>query len=272
MCFCAISASFSTFTYAETEYVASSPQYARVKSANVKLYKTATEVEDYSNYYFFIPETYFVELTGYENEKFFCARYLDVVGYVKISEVQCVAGLPQKPFASQMSFRIFIPSGIELRSSPTQSEGLNALSNINFLETNLQYYGTANGEEAISYKGNVWYYCKYFKADTELQGYVYSAYCDLLSTLQPNTEVLEYVDEPTFQTKDTSADPANTDASISKLPSTTQILIIVAICVPCILIIYLIFRPTKITARCYNDGSKKKQKRSRKQDYYEYEE
>ena len=255
-------------------YTAGSPQYARVKGSNVKLYKTPTEVEDYSNVHFTVPESYFVELLDYENEKFFSARYLDTYGYVKISEVQCVSGIPQNPFVSKASFRVFAPNGLELRSSPSQSDGLNVITNINYLETNLQYYGKIDGEEAISYKGNEWYYCKYTKNGQEQKGYVYSVFCDLLTTISTNTEVLEYVSEPTFETKETGSQ-VETDTSISSLPSVTQILIIVAVCVPCILIIYLLFRPTKITARAYQNAAEnasKKKKKSRKQDYYEYEE
>lgn len=257
--------------YADQSLVAGSPQYARVKSANVKLYKTATEVEDYSNYYFYIPETYFVELLSYENENFFSARYMDIYGYVKISDVQCVSGIPTNPFASKISFRVFLPSGIDLRSSPSQSDGLNTLSTINFLETNLQYYGSISGEEAIIYKGTDWYFCKYTKGGSEQNGYVYSVFCDLLSTISPNTEILEYTSEPIFETKNTSTEVSSEENTISSLPSTSQILIIIAICIPCIFLIYLIFRPTRITARSYNEPSKKGRK-NRRQDYYEFEE
>lgn len=259
--------------YAEN-YSAGNPQYARVKGSNVKLYKTPAAVDDYSNTYFTIPESYFVELLAYENEEYFSARYLDCYGYVKISDVQCVAGIPQNPFVTKASFRVFAPNGLELRSSPSQSDGLNVVSNINYLETNLQYYGKIDGEEAIVYKGSEWYYCKYTKNGQEQKGYVYSVFCDLLSTISTNTEILEYVSEPTFETEETSG-TVDTSTSISSLPSTTQVLIIVAVCVPCILIIYLLFRPTKITARAYQnaeENSSKRKKRNRKQDYYELDE
>lgn len=255
-------------------FTASSAQYARVKSSNIKLYKTPTAVEDYSNIYFTIPESYFVELLDYENDEFYSARYLDTYGYVKINEVQCVAGIPQNPFVSKASFRVFAPNGLELRSEPSQSDGLNVITNINYLETNLQFYGTIAGEEAISYKGNEWYFCKYTKNGQEQKGYVYSVFCDLLTTISTNTEILEYIDEPVFETQETGGQLEN-NTSISNLPSTTQVLIIVAICVPCIILIYLLFRPTRITARAYQNAEEinsKKRKRNKKQDYYEYEE
>lgn len=260
---------FSIPAFADSNLVAGNPQYARVKNSNVKLYKTATENEDFSNVYFTIPETYFVELLAYENDLFFSARYLDAYGYVKISDVQCVKGVPANAFVSKASFRVFAPNGIELRTSPSQSDGLNTICNINFLETNLQFYGTISGEEAIAYKGSEWYFCKYTKSGVEQKGYVYSVFCDLLTTISANTEVLEYVSEPTFETENTSAPSQDVSNDLSSMPSITQILIIVAVCIPVILIIYLLFRPTRITAKAFNKSGKKQK---RKQDYYEYEE
>lgn len=257
----------SQVVFADSNLVANTAQYARVKSSSVKLYKTATENEDFNNVYFNIPETYFVELLSYENDLFYQARYLDTYGYVKISDVQCVKGVPQNPFVSKASFRVFAPGGIELRSTPSQSDGLNIITNINFLETNLQFYGSITGEEAIAYKGALWYFCKYTKSGVEQKGYVYSVFCDLLTTISANTEVLEYVAEPTFETESTSAPSESGSTSLSGMPTITQVLIIAAVCIPVILIIYLLFRPTRITAKAL-----KNKKRSHKQDYYEYEE
>ncbi|MBO4412559.1 MAG: hypothetical protein J5779_00900 [Clostridia bacterium] len=248
-------------------------QYARVKHATVNLYRTPSEDETYKNIYFTIPETYFVELLSYENDKFFYARYLDVYGYVKISDVSCVAGTPINPFAANVSFRVFIPNGVDMRSSPSQSDGLNYVASVNYLETNLQYYGKILGEEAVVYKGNDWYYCKLTKNSTEQKGYIYSAYCDMLTSIPQNTEILEYIDEPNFNTKQTSAEAETVDSSISAFPISTQIIIIAAICVPCILLIYLIFKPTRLSTKAYQNAERKfSKKRGKKQDYYEFDE
>lgn len=255
-------------------YAESKVQYAKIVSSNVKLYRTVSGNEDYSNIYFIIPQSYFVILQPCDDEDYYLATYIDVTGYVKRNEVQCVKGTPINPFVNK-NFRVFIPGGVDLRSSPTQSE-LNSVAPLQFLETNLKYYGKIDGEEAISYRSTVWYYCKYYKNGTSQPGYVYSAFCDLLTTIQENTEMLEYIDEPEFEIQQTSTDPTNNGGIFSSLPSATQIIIIVAVCLPCIFIIYLLFKPTKITAKVMEEAElePKKYKRSKikHKDYYEYDE
>jgi type II secretory pathway pseudopilin PulG len=247
-------------------------QYAKVIGSNVKLYRTLSGDEDYSNVFFTIPQSYFVLLNPCDDENYYAATYIDIPGYVKKNEVQCVKGTPVTPFANNISFRIFVPGGVDLRSSPTQSEGLNSVANLQYLETNIKYYGSIDGEEAISYKSTKWYFCKYYKNGIAQSGYVYSAFCDLLTTFSENTEMLEYIDEPEFEVLDTSNNPPN---ELSSLPDVTQIIIIVAVSLPCIFIIYLLFKPTKITARVMENAElnqKKAKKKNKHKDYYEYDE
>lgn len=257
-------------------YAESKVQYAKIISSNVKLYRTLSGNEDYSNIYFVIPQSYFVILQPCDDENYYSATYIDVTGYVKRSEVQCVKGTPINPFANNTSFRVFIPGGVDLRSSPTQSEGLNTIATLQFLETNLKYYGKLDGEEAISYRSTEWYFCKYYKNGISQSGYVYSAFCDLLTSIPENTEMLEYIDEPDFEIQQTSTDTNNDGGIFSSLPSATQIIIIVAVCLPCIFIIYLLFKPTKITAKVMEESElepkKYKKSKIKHKDYYEYDE
>lgn len=248
--------------------------YARIVNSNVNLYRSTSGSEETGNIFFTLPQSYFVEISHCSNELFFTARFDDVSGYVKKTDVQCINGAPVTPYPSA-SFRIFIPEGVEMRSSPSQTEGLNLVCELNYLETNLKYYGTINGEEAIPHKSSSWYYCKYVKGGTEYIGYVYSAFCDLLTQIPVNTEYFESIEEPDFSISTSS--PSRTESeSIDSLPTATQIIIIVAVCLPCIVIIYLLFRPTKITAKAFEEAEKsskkRKKKKSRYQDYYEYDE
>lgn len=246
--------------------------FAKAISKNVKLYRSTSGDETFSNVYFVIPQSYYIQIDKCENDLFFFARYIDVYGYVKKSEVQCVGGVPETPFANA-TFRVFVPGGVELRSSPSQSQGINTIEQLGYLETNLKYYGEIEGEEAISNRTQTWFFCKYIKNGKEYFGYVYNAFCDSLTEIPTNTEVLEYIDEPNF-TVDVSATPSGEDG-LSSLPSATQIVIIIAVCLPCLIIIYLLFRPTKITAKALEEADlkpRKKRKKIRHQDYYEYDE
>lgn len=141
------------------------------------------------------------------------------------------------------------------------------------MATNLAYFGICEGEEAISYKGNVWYYCKYIKENKEYFGYVYSPLCDLLSSIPENTESYTYV-TPNFSKVNQIEDAEENYLSLS---TPLQVIIIVAVSLPCLAIIYFLFKPTKIATQSTTNASKtkkprqkkKKISRLRKSDYYE---
>ena len=152
---------------------AATTYYARVKYSNCPLLKSPSVDTSFSNTHFLLPQTYFVEILAKVSDEFFEAQYLGTRGYIKKSDVDFVAGTPQNPFANKISFRVFAQNGLNLRSSPKESEGIaNRLTTIPFLETNLQYIGQIEGEEAISNRGNIWYYCNYYRFDETLTGYV----------------------------------------------------------------------------------------------------
>ena len=101
----------------------------------------------------------------------------------------------------------------------------------------------------------------------------------MLTPIPENTEQFEYV-IPTFEKKVESEQTSSDSTSLS-LGSPTQVAIIIGVSLPCILIIYFLFKPTKITMqKNTNDSSptqkpkrKKKQKKKirhlKGSDYYE---
>lgn len=248
-------------------------QYAKVIGSNVKLYRSTSGSEDITNIFFTIPQSYYVILSPSNDENYYSAIYIDEEGFVKKEEVQCVKGTPSKPFADNISFRIFIPGGVDMRSSPMQSEGINYVAPIQFLETNLKFYGSIDGEQVISYRSSEWYYAKYYKNGKYEKGYIYSVFCDLLTEIPENLEMLEYLEEAEFELIPTGNNPV-IESDLNALPSVTQIVIIVAVSLPCVFIIYLLFKPTKITSRVIENSELKGKKKKRKikhKDYYEYQ-
>ena len=219
---------------------------------------------------FILPQTYFVELLKNANENFYYARYNDVYGYVLKNEVKPVKNVPTSPFLNNVNFRVFVPSGANLRSSPYNNGSLNLVYSIPFLDSNLQYYGTALGEEAISKKGNEWYYCKYYSGNLTYMGYIYAPLCDELTPALENTESVEYLQSINFEEIS-----ASNDGDVFKgLSSTATTLIIIAISLPCLLFIYLLFKPTKLAEETNETSSskrhnKKKIKRLKNSDYFE---
>ena len=262
--FCNITPGATTF--ADNVY------YGRALASGIYLYSTPEITSDKTNRIFEIPATYFVLLLGDENDLFYRAQYNDIYGFVLKSEVSCIQGTPVNPYVTNATFRVFTPSGANLRSSPYETLGTtNLITSIPFLETNLMYYGTCEGEEAISYKGNIWYYCKYVSQNQEMYGYIYSPLCDLLTNIVQNTEEFEYV-TPDFSTTTGEQTSGENYLSIS---NPWQIIIIVLVCLPCIFIIYFLFKPTSIATQNVVKSSKKKNKRKKKisklkhSDYYE---
>lgn len=247
---------------------ASSTYYARIEIENAFLY--SSPFEDEESILFKLPKTYFVKIYGEENDRFYKAEYIDQNGYIKKTDVRFVKETPQTPYAENISFRVFAQNGLALRSSPyTNTGSLNLITHIPFLDSNLIYYGTRQGEESIVYKGDTWYYCKYINNDNIYTGYVYSAYCDLLSPIKDNTEELTFIDPPDFSIKvDETNKPTD---KISQLETPKQIALIILVSLPCVLIAYFIFKPTLISAKTPTKHKKKKGKikKLKKSDYFE---
>ena len=268
---------FVCFTDNSSVVFAYSNYYGRVLTSNIFLYSSPYIIEDGSNRIFEIPKTYFVEILGEENELFYKANYNGVLGFVVKTEVSCISQTPAVPFVTNANFRVFTPSGANLRSSPNESIGsTNLVTTVPFLTTNLVFFGICPGEEAISYKGNIWYYCKYIKDNQEYFGYIYSPLCDLLTNFAENGESFEYI-TPNFE--QTNLPTLNDEEPYLSLSSPWHIALIVLVSLPCIIIIYFLFKPTKIAMnQVSNSGSGKNKKRNikpkkisrlKRSDYYE---
>lgn len=243
--------------------------YAQIpKDKQVFFYSTPNAQED--SKLFVLPCTYFVELLKNANDTFFYAKYNDIYGYVLKNEVNAVKNVPTSPFLTNINFRVFVPSGANLRSSPYNNGTLNLVYSIPFLDSNLMYYGKAYGEEAISKKGTLWYYCKYFTGNLTYVGYLYAPLCDELTKIDDNTELVEFLDNFSFEDESIT-----TSGEVFKgLSSTATTLIIIAISLPCLLFIYLLFKPTRLAEESANESKSRKRhkskiKRLKNSDYFE---
>lgn len=240
--------------------------YAQITNNSTLFYKSP-EIND-ANALFVLEQTYFVKLLENEKNNFYKAEYMGVVGYVLKNNLRFVKGTPQKPFATNINFRVYAFEGLNLRSTPVNSEGpFNVITTVPFLETNLVYYGKTNGEEAIPNKGKIWYYCKYIVPATSKTefGYLYSVFCDNLTKIEPNQEVLEEIEAPIFQ----PVSQENGGNALSNLSKVMQIIIVLGVSLPCLAIIYFLFKPTKIALDV--GKNKKKIKKVKNSDYFEFE-
>lgn len=252
---------------------ASQTYYAQISTNQTYIYQEPQNSDNAK--LFLLPKTYFVELLSSYDDKFFSARYDDVYGYVLKNQVKPILGVPQTPFLNDINFRIFVPSGADLRATPYNNGTVNLVYNVPFLDNNLAYYGIVQGEELISKKGKTWYYCKYYTDNLSYTGYVYAPLCDCLSTITENTEQVEFIDPSSMNFKDDILQ-SSTD-TFAGLSQTATTIIIIAISLPCLLLIYLLFKPTRLAQDSQEQpvitskNKKKKIKRLKNSDYFEFD-
>lgn len=211
--------------------------YARVMYDEVYLYKSPLDITDYSNVYFELPRTYFVELID-STDDFYKVQYSSFTGYVKKESLQTIVGTPITPYLDNISFRIYSEQSRSLRTEPTETAGTSSLvTYIPLLSRNLTYYGEIKGASLIDGRTNVWYYCKY-TADKDYYGYVYSDFCDEMSTIAENSEEVVYTSNPTFEV-------IETETSLPLADKTTTIIIAI-LCVPALIFVFMILKSSVI--------------------------
>lgn len=218
---------------------AKNENYARIILNNTYLYSTPNTNND--NMLFELPNSYFVQLISQYDETFYKVKYIDLVGYVKISEVQPVSTTPTKPYLSDITFRVYSSDGIYIRSTPsTKNETTNIKGEVSILDENIIYYGKIDGEECVKNRGNIWYYCKYKNDNETVLGYIYAGYCDMLSEIIENDEVLTTSNNP-FKTTQT----AILNEQLKPSNSIKNVILILTT-LPSLVLIYMLFKPSKI--------------------------
>ncbi len=223
--------------------VSTQTYFARVMADNVYLYRNAIDNNDYSNIYFELPRTFFVELVDEYDSNFYVARYLDIDGYVKKDCVTAIEGTPEMPFLTTVCFRVYSEQSQDMRKLPTGAGG--AEYQEYFLpqdNLNITYIGKILGEPLINKRSNVWYYCK-FMDSTAHYGYVYGEFCDdgegnelIIPT---NKEEVIYIANPSF---------AKTEEPSTSLPveSKTTWIVIAILSVPALIFILMFLKGGKV--------------------------
>ena len=208
--------------------------YAQINNDNTYLYKTCSSTS-LTNAYFSLPKTYFVLLISNMDENFYKAQYKDVVGYVLKDDVTPIAETPKTPYPENLTFRTYSSDGTNVLSSPFNTSTPTIVEKINVLEE-VQYYGQIIGDEFISNRGYVWYYCK---TNNNNYGYLYKGLCDNLTTIIPNNEIVTPITNP-FAYEDNSY-----LYNLIDMPIWLKIILLLLVCLPSLGIMYLLFNPIK---------------------------
>lgn len=209
--------------------------YARILFEQVYLYKSPINDNSIDNIFFELPKTYFVELIDKSGE-FYEAKYKNICGFVKKDSVQAVSSLPTNPFLNNITFRVYSPLSEKIYSKPNISSTL--LTDLPHLTKNIEYIGKINGECLTDGRTNIWYFCKYY-ANSEIYGYVYSDFCDEMSTITLNTENLNYINNPSFETKTENVNAVPKDSNIVGI-------LIGILSIPSLIAVFLIMKGSSI--------------------------
>ena len=222
---------YPVYAYHEQVY------YARILFDQVYFYKTPNDDNSFSNVYFELPKTYFVELISLEGN-FYQARYLNFNGYVKKDCVQAVSNFPNNPFLNNITFRVYAERSQQIWSQPSTKSPSSVVYEIPLFTKNVEYISKITGEGLIEGRTNIWYYCK-FSSNKDYYGYVYSDFCDELTFIPNNTETVNYINNPTFS-KETP--------QINSIPKDSNYvsIIITILCIPAIIFAFLVLQNTKI--------------------------
>lgn len=200
-------------------------QYAQIISSGEFLYRYDVYDTHYNNLICLLENTYFVEIIA-ETEDAYRVNYNGISGYVKLSSVRKVKGIPTTPYPYDINL-ITYSKNCYLRSSPKIDEN----NKISILPANfdgLKYIGKTIGEKAEDFGKDTWYYVEYHN----VKGYVYSSYITSVSSVFPNGEKLVFIE--------------STPKIINPLTKTECIIIVTCLTLPTLLILYIMFRKPRI--------------------------
>lgn len=206
--------------------------YGLIVENNSLLYRTPTDSDLPENIYFYLPETYFVEILEQVDEVFYYVRFSNVLGYVKFSAINVKDYVPVSIFPKNLTLKISGDLSANIRELPQSSSTL-----VTSLPsgTSMVYLNKTAGQELRSGQ-SYWYFVKIPNETADKYGYIYADYISLESEIIiPNdTSPMPIEDNPNSEEK------KNNTYTIW-----TQVIIALAVCIPVVFIIYLLFKPRK---------------------------
>ena len=219
--------------------------YARIMQEDCFLYRSPIDVDDVSNIYFELPKTYFVELIDSPNNDFYEAKYMNTIGYIKKDSVQAITGTPINPYLSNVTFRVYATLSQDLRSYPNV-DITNHITTIPLLSKNIVYIGKVEGECLIEGRTNIWYYCRYI-GDRTYEGYVYSDFCDEMSSISINTEDVTYTMNPSFSDMSTKTDSHHSNDNLIGI-------VIGILSIPALILVFMVIKSKQILSHDPNNN------------------
>ncbi|MDR0426318.1 MAG: hypothetical protein LBH24_04010 [Clostridiales bacterium] len=181
-----------------------------------------------------LPRTYFVAVTGAEEDGYLPVGYLDIAGYVKASEVAFVDFEPKNKYAEAASLTV-ISDGHEVRLRRRPDHTADNVIGTVPPGAVLYYYGQAVGAPQVAPLGDLWYFVRYTAGGTTTRGYIYNLYADAAPI--PDNAV-EAADPPAAAAETPS--PDNGDPLVPGGALST--VVIVCMCIPVVVVCALLYR------------------------------
>jgi len=184
-----------------------------------------------------LPQSHFALITD-ESGEFYKVLYYDLSGFVRVSSVTKVDFEPKTKWLS--GTLTVVAAGdtntINIRSRPDHRIPQNIIHQANTLDT-LIYYGTLQGTAISVNYGNLWYFVKFTIDGIDSFGYVYNQNVNANPIPQNNLEKV-MVPAPT-------PDPPAVITPDLQLPPYIIPVIIIALSIPAVLIMILLFKKPK---------------------------
>ena len=226
--------------------------YAKIQTSDCVLYETPQKTSPICT----LRKTFFVQVEEKSGD-FYKVSYNGISGYVSKDKVSLMDGTPSNKYFSA-TVKLFSPT-YPLYEKPSESSSeVTTLSR----ECVMTYYGYTQGQTASNSDNNIWYYLSVNQGGKTLYGYVFS---QAVAGENPEANAIDNVED--FPVIDESI---FTDAtsSFSGLSVGTKIMLVIAICVPSLLILYFLIKPSKIA----QSPKKKTKHKVQHGDYFEFDE
>lgn len=213
---------------------AATKEYALI-GEDCLLYRTADASATVSNVYFLLPADYFVEITGSEGEFYRC-NYDDLSGYVKKTAASKVTYTPKSIYPADQVLKLNNDgSAVNVRSVP-EAAAEYIVGSIPASAGSFKFYNYTSGAQIVS-TIDKWYFVSFKSGDAVIRGYVYSAYVLVEKDIPENDTSAAAIIGPEGE------DPPKEDDLLND--KIMQAVVVIAIAVPAIFIVYLLFKKQK---------------------------
>ncbi|MGN1208340.1 MAG: hypothetical protein ACI4TI_02625 [Christensenellales bacterium] len=204
--------------------------FGRVITNNAPFLKTSTKIEDHTNVYFLLEESYFVKVLAEIENEYYYVEYQDLKGYVKQNHIALVNENILHPYLENITFNISKECFLQKEPKNLEENQIVKLSK----NQTITYYGKIFSEEISPNSGNVWFFCSQKTSEGTVFGYVHSSLTNNLSPIVPNEEVT---------TNFTSTN--SNQLSVLSLNLKTQSIIITVISLPVFLLLFIFLKGFK---------------------------